>query len=187
VKQNIDNSSIFETQRLNARQLTINDVDPLFEILSDKETMKYYPRPLSFEEVKNWVIRSINSYEENNYGLWGLVLKEGQRFIGQCGISKQNIDGDVVPEIGYHINKQFWNLGLATEAAKASLTFGFEHLKLEEIYVHTFIENKPSQRVALKIGMQLRKEFVKSVFNGELMMPHLVYSMDLSTFISKGT
>ena len=173
---------IFQTQRLNARHLVIDDVNDLFGILSDKATMKFYPRPLSFEEVKNWVIRSINSYEENGYGLWALVLKEKEEFIGQCGISNQNIDGKVVPEIGYHINKSFWNMGLATEAAMASLRLGFERFNLDEIFIHTYTRNIPSQQVALKLGMSLKKEYVKSVLDGELMMPHLVYSITRPLF-----
>ena len=46
-----------------------------------------------------------------------MVLKETGEFIGDCGITLQNIDGEILPEIGYHIHKKYWMYGFAKEAA----------------------------------------------------------------------
>jgi len=48
-----------------------------------------------------------------------VILKEGNIFLGDCGITMQNIDGEVVPEMGFHIIKDHCNKGYATEAALA--------------------------------------------------------------------
>ena len=68
--------------------------------------MKHYPRPYTKSETKDWINRNINSYKVHGFGLWGMVLKEDNRFICECGITIQNIAGKLVPEIGYHVNKK---------------------------------------------------------------------------------
>lgn len=168
---------IFETERLELRELVPDDAKDLFMILSDTETMQYYPRPYSLEEVEGFIRRSRQSYQENKYGLWALVLKSEKKFIGQCGILKIDIDGDRVPEIGYHLNKIYWNRGLATEAAGKCLAYGFDVLALEEIFIHTYVKNVPSRRVAEKIRMLNRKEYDKKVDPSGRIMRHVVFSM----------
>ena len=171
-----------ETERLRLRELNGNDEKFLYDILSDKETMQYYPAPFDLDRVRKSIQRSINSYKENKFGLWGIILKEQNRFIGECGITKQDIDGAVVPEIGYHINKKFWKKGFATEASIACLNYGFEKLKLSEIYIHTYIKNIPSIKVAEKLNMNRIKEFEKYIKDFNICMKHAVYKIDLKQY-----
>lgn len=173
---------ITETDRLLLRQLTEDDALLLYPILSDSETMRFYPSPYDMPAVLNWVQKSILSYEANGFGLWAIILKKSNQFIGQCGISLQNINGKRVPEIGYHIHKSYWGNGLASEAAKGCLKYGFNHLRLEEIFIHTYIKNIPSQRVAEKIGMQKRFEYDKKLANHDLIWRHVVYSYKKDSF-----
>ena len=167
----------FESKRLGIRQLELSDVDNLFEILSDPETMQFYPKPYSKDETEGWIRKSIQSYINNGFGLWALILKNNDQFIGQCGITMQNIDHKVVPEIGYHVNKKYWNQGFATEAALSCLQYGFFELRLEEIFIHTSHRNTPSQRIAEKIRMIKIKEYDKQVSQEGLIDRHIVYSM----------
>ncbi|MEO1051646.1 MAG: GNAT family N-acetyltransferase [Bacteroidota bacterium] len=166
---------ILETNRLALRCLTVNDVKPLEKVLSDPETMEFYPAIYQADEIKLWIEKSIKSYERNNYGLWGIVHKEDDRLIGQCGISDQEIDGEIVQEIGYQLHKDYWNQGIATEAAGACLQYGFDRLGLDELYIHTYIKNAPSQRVAEKIGMDKLKVYDKHLKTYDLIWPHVVY------------
>lgn len=167
---------VIETDRLILRKLRIEDAPFLYQILSDNETMIFYPSPYDMNSVMKWINKSINSYTENNFGLWAIILKESSQFLGQCGISLQDINGNFVPEIGYHIDKNFWNKAYATEAAKASLSCGFEHLKLDEIFIHTYINNIPSQRVAEKIGMKKLFEYEKNLTAQNIKWKHVVFS-----------
>lgn len=171
-----------ETKRLKLRELNENDKDFLYDILSDAETMKYYPSPYNLEQVQKSIQRSINSYKANTFGLWAVILKEQNKFIGQCGITKQDIDGIIVPEIGYHINKEFWSKGFATEASMASLKYGFNNLKLNEIYIHTYVKNIPSRRVAEKLNMKKVKEFEKFIDDYNIFMRHIVYKINYGGF-----
>jgi len=173
---------LLETEKLGLRNLELADVQPLFEILSDPETMKYYPQPYTQKETENWIRRSIESYDARGFGLWGVVLKEEGKFIGQCGISILDIDGAQVPEIGYQINKNYWNRGYATELAAKCLAYGFTNLNLREIFIHTYIKNTPSIRVAEKTGMVKRKEYDKKVDQSGTIMRHVVYSIKKSEY-----
>lgn len=176
---------LFETERLWIRKLVTGDSEFLYPILSDPETMVYYPKPYTLGEVENWIERSKTSYEANGFGLWAVILKQGNRFIGQGGISLQNIDGHTVPEIGYQLNKAYWNQGLATELAKQCLKYGIQEIGLAEIFIHTWIKNIPSRRVAEKAGMVLRKEYDKVVDPSGKTMKHVVYSLAKSEYLNK--
>jgi RimJ/RimL family protein N-acetyltransferase len=173
---------LIETKRLKLRELNESDEKFLCDILSDRETMQYYPAPYDIDAVRNSIKRTINSYQKNNFGLWGIILKDQKKFIGQCGITLQDIDGIIVPEIGYHVNKEYWNQDFATEASAASLKYGFEKLNLNEIYIHTYIKNIPSQRVAEKLKMKRIKEYEKYIKEYNIYMKHVVYSMNLEHY-----
>ena len=95
--------------------------------------------------------------------------------MGQCGISDQNINGNVVPEIGYQIHRTFWNNGYGTEAARNCLEYGFNKLELNEIYIHTYVKNLPSIKIAEKLGMIKTAEYEKVISKINLTMCHVVY------------
>lgn len=149
---------IIETDRLILRNLTTDDLADLHEILSDPESMKHYPKPFDLDKSKSWIALNIDNYAKYGFGLWAVVLKSGNQFIGDCGITMQNIKGNLVPEIGYHINKQFTNKGYATEAARACVKYAFEVLKFDKVYSYMKYTNIPSQRVAEKNGMRFIAE-----------------------------
>ena len=153
---------VIETERLYLRELVLEDKDKLAKVLSDIESMKFYPHPFSEEEVKNWINWNIDNYKKYNHGLWAVVLKEGNIFLGDCGITMQNIDGEVVPEMGFHIIKDYCGKGYATEAALACKKYAFEELNYPRLFSYTILENIPSQKVANKVGMSLYKYFEKN-------------------------
>lgn len=150
---------IIETRRLYLRQLTLKDTPNLSLVLSDKESMRHYPHAFSTEEVAIWINRNIERYKNDGFGLWAVIRKDDGQFLGDCGITLQNIDGDTLPEIGFHIIKTFCNMGYATEAAKACKRYAIEVLKFKSIYSYSEVENKASQRVSAKIGMNQIKTF----------------------------
>lgn len=152
---------IIETEILGLRELTENDFDDLHAILSDAETMQYYPQPFSAERTKNWINWNIQNYKQYGFGLWAVILKETNQFIGDCGITMQNIhnDGRLFPEVGFHINKNFWKKGYASSAAKACLEFAFENTNHDEVFCYQKWTNISSRKTAEKLGMKLIKEY----------------------------
>ncbi|MGN8644512.1 GNAT family N-acetyltransferase [Gracilibacillus sp. HCP3S3_G5_1] len=153
-----------ETERLYLRELKMEDTEKLAEVLSDSESMQYYPKPFNKKEVEKWIQWNIENYQKYNHGLWAVILKDADLFIGDCGITMQKIEEETVPEIGFHIIKDYWNKGYATEAAAACREYAFEVLHYPKVFSYATIKNIPSQRVAEKIGMQQYKVFEK---NGE--------------------
>ncbi|MRI66392.1 GNAT family N-acetyltransferase [Gracilibacillus thailandensis] len=155
---------IMETERLYLRELKLEDTEKLSKVLSDPEAMQYYPEPFNIKKVEKWIQWNIENYQTYNHGLWAVVLKNDDTFIDDCGITMQNIEGETVPEIGFHIIKNYWNKGYATEAASACKEYAFEVLHYPKIFSYTTMNNIPSKKVAEKIGMKKYKVFEK---NGE--------------------
>lgn len=136
-----------------------DDFDDLYEILSDFETMKHYPKPFDKEMVVHWIEWNIENYNVFGFGLWAVILKENGKLIGDCGITMQNIDGKIKPEIGYHINKKYQNNGFATEAARKCKDYIFENTPFNTLYSYMKHTNKSSAAVAIKNGMKFVYEF----------------------------
>lgn len=149
---------IIETERLKLRQLSDDDFDNLKAILSDEETMKFYPKPYDDEGVNKWIRWSKACYEKRGFGLWAVELHDGS-FIGDCGITLQNIDGDEVFEIGYHFNKKYWKKGYAIEAARACKKWFFENTDYDEVYSYMNIKNINSSNLAKRNGMKFIKQY----------------------------
>lgn len=141
------------------RELVPEDKKELSKVLSDFESMKYYPKVFDEEKVENWIQWNIENYSKYNHGLWAVILKEGEVFLGDCGITMQRIEDEVVPEIGFHIIKNYCNKGYATEAALACKEYAFEILNYSRVFSITSERNIPSQKVAEKIGMKFYKYF----------------------------
>ena len=151
---------VLETKRLILREMTMDDFDSLHSVLSDKETMKFYLAPADEAKTRRWISWCMDSYVKNGFGLWGVILKETNEFIGDIGISLQNINGKIVPEIGYHLNKKYHNMGYGSEGALACMNLGFEKFNFPEIYSYMTYDNIGSYRVAEKNGMKLVEEYV---------------------------
>jgi RimJ/RimL family protein N-acetyltransferase len=150
--------TILETPRLSLRELTAEDADALARILSDPETMRFYPAPYDRAGVERWIERNRQRYKEDGVGLWGMVLKLTGELIGDCGITRQEVEGEQFYEIGYHLRRDFWGQGLASEAAIACREWAFQHLAAELVISLIRPENVPSRRVAERNGMTIWKE-----------------------------
>ena len=88
-----------------------------------------------------------------------MILKETGEFIGDCGITMQNIHGQLLPEIGYHIRRDLWRRGYASEAAQACMDFIFTHTSFNSVYSYMKYTNEASYGVALKNGMTFIEEY----------------------------
>ena len=150
---------IFETERLILREYTFDDFSDLRKIISDPETMKHYPKPYDDKGVLRWLEWSIDNYKKYGFGLWAIELKTDGTFIGDCGITMQNIDGESLPEIGYHINKRYWRCGYAKEAACAVRDWLFKNTDFESVYSYMTWTNIASYSTAESVGMKRVKEY----------------------------
>ncbi|WP_026673725.1 GNAT family N-acetyltransferase [Alkalihalobacterium bogoriense] len=166
---------IIETKRLYLRELVLEDTESLSKVLSEPESMQFYPEPFSKDKVEKWIKWNIDNYKRYNHGLWAVILKDEDKFIGDCGITMQIIEKETVPEIGFHIIKDYWNKCYATEAANACKDYAFKILNYPKVFSYTTVKNIPSQKVAKKIGMQEYKKFEK---NGEEQIVQVAFNID---------
>ena len=102
----------------------------------------------------------LKHWEEYGYGLWAVDSGADGQLIGRCGLQYLPETDEV--EVDFILGPKYWGQGLATEAALASLQYGFENLNLDIIVGIVHIENAASQRVLEKIGMRIAE--AKSYF-----------------------
>ena len=163
---------ILETPRLILREFEPDDVDALALTLSDAETMRFYPAPFDRAGIEDWISRNLVRYQKNGHGLWAMILKSSAELFGDCGLTIQGVDGINEIEIGYHVRRDLWGKGLATEAARTCRDFGFAQPAVERIISLIRPENLQSRRVAEKNGMRVWKETMRQN------LPHLVYAIN---------
>ena len=161
-----------ETARLVLREFAPDDADYLALVLCDPETMKYYPAKIDTNGIQQWIERNLRRYAEDGVGLWAMVLKSSGEVIGDCGIIRQHLEEEHLYEIGYHLRRDHWGRGYATEAAVACREWGFANLKVDRLISLIRPENVPSCRVAERNGMTIWK---KVEWRG---LRHYVYAVE---------
>ncbi|TKC18818.1 GNAT family N-acetyltransferase [Robertmurraya kyonggiensis] len=154
-------TSVITTERLNLREMGKEDAPLLQEIFSDPVAMKYYPSIKDEKQTLDWIEWTLRNYENYSVGLWIVEDKDTGEFLGQCGIVPQEVDGEIVMEIGYLFARRVWGNGYATEAAAACKHYGFEQMNLSKIVSLPDVNNIPSTKVAERIGMKVEKTIHK--------------------------
>ncbi len=148
------------TARLVLRPFRAEDVEALHNILSEEDIMRYFPRPTSpsRERVHKLIAKQLRHWEMYNLGWWAVETRTGGELIGWNGLQYLPETDEV--EIGYLLRHASWGQGLATEAGREGLAYGFETLGLSTIIAVMHPENIASQRVAEKLGMIFTGEAV---------------------------
>lgn len=150
---------ILETERLFLREMTMDDFDALYAVLSDSSIMQHYPYSFDEERVRSWIERNMKRYTDDGFGLWAVCLKDTGEMIGDCGLTLQNIDGTMLPEIGYHIRRDQQRKGYAKEAAAAVRDWAFQNTEYPALYSYCKYTNVGSFKTAESIGMHFEKEY----------------------------
>lgn len=149
---------VLETQRLLLREMSREDYDALFRVLGDPEIMCHYPYSFDEQRVRDWIERNMNRYRQDGFGLWAVCLKDTGEMIGDCGLTLQKINGEVLPEIGFHIRRDCQRKGYAREAAKAVRDWAFRNTEVPALYSCCKYTNESSFRTAESIGMRFACE-----------------------------
>ena len=150
---------IIETERLFLREMYENDFDALYGILADADIMQHYPYTFDESRVRNWIQRNIERYRIFGFGLWAVCLKETGEMIGDCGLTMQLIDGEIKPEIGYHIRADKQRNGYAKEAAIAVRDWTFNNTPFQIVYSYMKYTNEPSVKTAISYGCKQVDEY----------------------------
>ncbi len=154
-------SAAIETDRLRLRRYTAADEEALFDVFSDPVARSFYPMMADRANVHAWIDWSLHHYDTYGFGLWALELRTTGTFIGDCGLTYQNVDGSPQLEVGYHVTQRERRKGYATEAARACLDYGFEHTSADQICSIVDHRNEASCAVAGRIHADSRLALYK--------------------------
>jgi RimJ/RimL family protein N-acetyltransferase len=146
------------TARLSFREMTVNDLDAMAALLGDPVVMAYYARPKDRAEALAWIEWNQRLYREHGFGLWIVEERESGQFVGDCGLTPQEVDGATEIEVGYHVRASLQRQGFATEGAAAARAYARDVLGLDRLIALIHPDNVASQRVAEKIGLRFERE-----------------------------
>jgi ribosomal-protein-alanine N-acetyltransferase len=151
---------VYETQRLAVRRWSEADVDRLFEIYSHPDVCEHIPdlQVQSVEEIEERMPRILASYERygEGFGVWAAVRKSDGVTVGTVMLKNLPDGDDQITddrEIGWHLARECWGQGYATEMAGGALGYGFGPKGLDHILAVTSTENIRSQAVMGRLGM----------------------------------
>lgn len=153
-----------ETSRLVLRELLWSDTEGMYEMYTDPLVLQYLDeKPFTDIKQAEEAIEFIRKqYIDNRTGRLAVLKKDTNEFIGWAGLKyvtgSYNNHSNYY-EVGYRFIQRYWGKGYATEAAQASLDFGFNELKLHEIYAMADSGNVSSRIVLEKIGMHYLEKF----------------------------
>ena len=149
-----------ETERLLLRPWRpAEDLDALAALNADPAVMRHVApnRPLTRAETAAQLEGIVAHWDEHGFGLWAVIPRDGDgRTIGFAGLAIPSFLAQILPavEVGWRLQPTAWGCGFATEAARASVAFGFERLGLRSIVSVVEAGNERSLRVAEKLGMR---------------------------------
>jgi RimJ/RimL family protein N-acetyltransferase len=144
-----------ETARLRLRHFTLDDLDYLFTLYSDPEVMRFLSSRTK-EQTQASLCKHIQHWQKHDFGMWAVIHKDSSKIIGRCGLGF--LENTLEVELGYVLDKSYWNMGLGTEAGQATLKYGFEEIQLDRIVAIALPENIASIRVIQKVGMKYQKD-----------------------------
>ena len=151
-----------QSDRLTMRKLTTEDAEAWDVFMQSKEATTLFPpthKPPLFTS-QDWIERQLQRYQNNQFGLLALIRKEDGKFVGQCGLLTQDIEGQSEVEIGYHLLPDFWKHGYAREAARYFVEFAIKELHYKSVISIIDIKNEQSQKVAIANGMINTKQLI---------------------------
>jgi len=166
------------TERLLLRRWREEDRAPFAAMGADPEVMRFFETPLTRAESEAIAARADASFDSRGYELWALEHRTSGAFLGFTGLAPMpdGIPGAGGIEVGWRLASEAWGRGLATEAAKAAVSFAFDELRLAEISSITAVVNARSRAVMERLGMTLADEFEHPrVAVGSPLRPHVRY------------
>jgi RimJ/RimL family protein N-acetyltransferase len=153
------------TERLLLRELKASDFDAFAANLADPAAKAHHTGPVDRPTAWRHFASATGAWMLRGCGWWAIELRETKEFVGHVGCFAR--DGFPDLEVGWVVVRAFWRRGIATEAARAALSFGLETRCARRVVAHIDPTNEPSLGVAKKLGM--RNEGEIDFFDGKVL------------------
>lgn len=152
---------IAETPRLLIREMSLLDLDNLYELYGTLKDCPYIEQLYDIEKETEFTKNYIqNMYGFFGHGLWLVIRKSDNRLIGRAGIENREIDGTTEKELGYLIGRPWQKHGYAKEACEAIISYAAEYLECGRLFLCSHKQNIPSIHLAEKLAF---KEYAKDI------------------------
>lgn len=169
--------------------MTADDLPAVAAMNADPEVMRFFPACLTLSESAEFMQRVDMAFEHHGMGWLGATRRDTGEFVGCVGLWRPTFEASFTPcvEVGWRLCRRAWGLGMATEAARAVLAWGFSELSLEGVVSFTYEGNAPSLRVMEKLGMT---QDPSANFEhprlpvGHWLRPHVLYRLDRDAFVT---
>ena len=142
------------TERLTLRGMRVSDAEDMYAYARRPEVTEYLtwdPHP-DIGHTREYLTYIGQRYRTGDFFDWAIVLRENGHMIGTCGFTCFDFSADSA-EIGYVLSPDYRGQGLAIEAAREVLRFGFENLSLHRISARYIQGNDASRRLMDRLGM----------------------------------
>jgi ribosomal-protein-alanine N-acetyltransferase len=152
--------------------------------------MAQFPAPLSRAESE-FVLEQIEvGFDRDGFGIWAVETLADTTFLGLTGISPVPFAAAFTPavEVGWRLLPAAWGHGYATEAARASLDFGFGSAGLDEIVSFASASNQRSIAVMKRLNMRHEpgQDFDHPLMEkGHPLAPHVIYRITASAWATQ--
>ena len=175
-----------ETPRLLLCKIVPSHAEDMYEYSCDPEVTKYltWSPHSSLAETERFVKLLQKKYDNGTFNDWGLMEKSTGKFIGTCGYTSFNYEENTA-EVGYVLSKDYWGKGLAAEAVRAVMKFGFERFGLEGFLAKHMEGNDASGKVMQKCGMKFKGLYKHSMFIKGEFKNIVVYTITKTEFFEK--
>lgn len=152
---------VIDTERCYLREMTLEDLDGLYEIYA-QDGMTDYVEPLYERKEEEAYTQAYidNMYRYYGYGMWLVFDRFTDQMIGRAGLNNQEIEGEIVLEMGYLIRTEYQGQGYATEVCEAILEYAKEALDFTEVSCMVDPHNQKSIHFLKKMNFQEGKEVV---------------------------
>ncbi|MBW4603146.1 MAG: GNAT family N-acetyltransferase [Calothrix sp. FI2-JRJ7] len=171
---NSTNAAILEIGSFAMRPIQSSDLDALAGIWADPEVTRFLPSrgvAIPREKAEKALLTFVEHWQRG-YGIWAIVENASSQMIGYCGLRYLDELSEV--EVLYGLDKEYWGRGIATQAAKEAILYGFNVAKVHRIIAMLLPDNLASKRVIEKAGLQYEKQIY--IFN----LDALYYSIQQS-------
>ena len=185
-----DTKAYVMTDRLVLRSWHEKDTEPFAALNSDPEVMEFFPALVGKHKSMEFMERCNSHLKEHGFTLWAVEIRENGPLIGMVGLAHVEFQAPFSPavEIGWRLARQHWGQGYATEAAQASLQFGFDRIGLDEIVAMTVPDNARSRAVMERLGMVYHPEADfdhPKIPDGHALKRHVLYRIKRDDWIAK--
>lgn len=156
---NSTDPTVLQIDGFTMHPIQISDLDALATIWADPEVTCFLPSrgvPISRENTEKALQSFIEHWQQLGYGIWVIVKNASLEMIGYCGLRYLDELGDV--EVLYGLAKAYWRRGIATQAVKASIFYGFNIANLDRVIAMALPDNQASRRVIEKSGLRYEKQ-----------------------------